>query len=417
MQHQVGKPGTASERGAAIEVAVKRHGASLAQLRTVVGSTRQRKHPEAPGQPRNGAQCDVSAANHQKSFHRSIISRPMPFTITTEPGEQRFSADDNQSVLDAALDAGLLLPYGCRDGACGACKAHILSGEIEQGLVSDTALTEAERAEGMALLCKAMPRSDLHVNVRTLGRAGEYPVKKLPCRVMSLERAASDVMVLHVKLPASEPFRFRAGQYIDFLVEGGKRRSFSIANAPGITDHLELHIRRIDGGAFTGRVFETMKEREILRFEGPLGTFFLNYESDAPVMLVAGGTGFAPIKSLVEDLIERGTRRPVRLYWGARTREGLYMDALARSWQQLLPDFDYVPVLSDTVPTDDWTGRRGLVHEAVMEDHPELSHWEVYACGAPAMIDAARRDFMARCALPSSSFFADAFTFANDTST
>lgn len=338
----------------------------------------------------------------------------MPFTITTEPGEQHFSADATQTVLDAALDAGLLLPYGCRDGACGACKAHVLSGDIDQGVVSETALSELERAEGMALLCKARPLSDLHINVRTLGRAGEYPVKKLPCRVMSLERLASDVMVVRVKLPASEPFRFRAGQYIDFLIDGGKRRSFSIANAPGITDHLELHIRRIDGGAFTGRVFEAMKEREILRFEGPLGTFFLNYESDAPIMLVAGGTGFAPIKGLVEDLIERGARRPVRLYWGARTREGLYMDELARSWRDQLPDFDYVPVLSDTTPDDAWDGRRGLVHEAVMEDHADLSHWEVYACGAPAMIDAARRDFVALRALPSSSFFADAFTFAND---
>ena len=336
------------------------------------------------------------------------------FTVTTEPGAQSFSARATQTVLEAALDAGLLLPYGCRDGACGACKAHILAGDIDQGAVSDTALTSQERADGMALLCKAVAHSDLRIGVRTLGQVGDYPSKKLPCRVMSLDRVASDIMLMRVKLPATGPFRFRAGQYIDFLLDGNRRRSFSIANPPGISDHLELHIRRIDGGAFTERVFETLKARDILRFEGPLGAFSLDIESDAPILLVAGGTGFAPIKSLVEDLLERGTRRPIRLYWGARSREGLYMDNLARSWSAQLDDFHYIPVLSQATPDDAWDGRTGLVHEAVMADHPDLSQWEVYACGAPAMVEAAQRDFVARCALPASAFHADAFTFSHD---
>ena len=336
----------------------------------------------------------------------------MPFKISLQPGGQQFSAETDQSILEAALKAGFVVPYGCRDGACGACKAHINAGEIDQGTISAGALSAAERAEGMALLCKAHALSDLSITVRGLSRAGDLPVKKLPCRVQSLEFPAPDVAVLQVKLPASEPFRFRAGQYIDFLLDGGRRRSFSIANAPGDGEHLELHIRCIDGGSFTSHVFTTMKPRDILRFEGPLGSFALG-DGDAPVVLIAGGTGFAPIKSMVEDLIACGRQRSLTLYWGARSRAGLYMDEIARSWEQVLPGFRYIPVLSDATVADGWEGRAGLVHHAVMADLADLSGHEVYACGAPAMIDAARTDLVVRCGLPPSAFFADAFTFAS----
>ncbi|HRP97186.1 MAG TPA: CDP-6-deoxy-delta-3,4-glucoseen reductase [Rhodocyclaceae bacterium] len=336
----------------------------------------------------------------------------MQFQISTEPGGQHFSASADQTILEAALAAGVLLPYGCRDGACGACKGQVLSGEIEQGPVADTALSAAERASGQALLCKAHPRTDLVIRVRNVGHVGDIPSKKLPCRVESLERVASDVMVVRLKLPASEPFRFRAGQYVDFLLADGRRRSFSIANPPERSDHLELHVRKIDGGRFTTQVFEAMKPRDILRFEGPLGTFFLREHVDRPIILLAGGTGFAPIKSIVEHVIASGTPRTMTLYWGARRREGLYMDALARSWETSLPDFRYVPVLSEADVDEDWNGRRGLVHKAVMADHPDLSAHEVYACGAPAMISAAHSDLVVDCGLPDEFFFADAFTFA-----
>ncbi|MDX5446140.1 MAG: CDP-6-deoxy-delta-3,4-glucoseen reductase [Zoogloeaceae bacterium] len=336
----------------------------------------------------------------------------MPFTISLQPGGQQFPIESDQTILEAALAAGFVVPYGCRDGACGACKARVDEGQIDQGAVSATALTSSERAEGMALLCKAHALGDLAITVRNLTRAGDLPVKKLPCRVQSIERVASDVIVLKLKLPASEPFRFRAGQYVDFVLDGGRRRSFSIANVPAGADHLELHVRRIDGGSFTGHVFEGMKEKDILRFEGPLGSFGLD-AGDRPAVLIAGGTGFAPIKSMVEDLIASGRQRTLALYWGSRTREGLYMDQLARSWEQALPGFRYVPVLSEPLPTDGWTGRTGLVHHAVMADLPDLSGFEAYACGSPAMIDAARADLVSRCGLPADAFFADAFTFAS----
>lgn len=336
----------------------------------------------------------------------------MQFQISTEPGGQRFGAEAGQTILEAALAAGVLLPHGCRDGACGACKALVLSGELDQGAFAATALSTAERAAGHALLCKAQPRSDLVIKVRNAASADTIASKKMPCRVESLERAAADVMIIRLKLPASEPFHFRAGQYIDFVLPDGERRSFSIANAPAHNDHLELHVRKVDGGRFTTQVFEALKPRDILRFEGPLGTFCLSDDDAArPAILLAGGTGFAPIKSIIEHAITSGASRAMTLYWGARQREGLYLDALARSWETALPGFRYVPVLSEAAE-DGWTGRCGLVHEAIIADHPDLSGHEVYACGSPAMIAAARTGLTTHCGLPDTSFFADAFTFA-----
>lgn len=337
----------------------------------------------------------------------------MQFQISIQPGAQSFEASADQTVLEAALAAGLLLPYGCRDGACGTCKGRVLGGTFDHGKASDSALTEQERKDGFALLCQARPSSDLVIEVRTLGRVGDIASKKYPCRVLALEQVASDVMIFTVKLPANQSFRFRAGQYVDFLLAEGRRRSFSIASAPHQADTLEFHVRLIEGGLFTRHVFESMQPRDIMRIEAPLGSFFLREDSKRPIVLLAGGTGFAPIKSIVEHAIETDLERPMTLYWGARNRAGLYLDALARSWETALLDFRYIPVLSDAPATDDWQGRSGLVHRAVVDDLPDLSGHEVYACGAPPMIDAARSDLITHCRLPEDAFFADAFLFAS----
>ncbi|MBP7394991.1 MAG: 2Fe-2S iron-sulfur cluster binding domain-containing protein, partial [Zoogloea sp.] len=225
----------------------------------------------------------------------------MSFQVTLQPSGIGFSADAEETLLEAALAAGLLLPYSCRDGACGVCKSKLISGEVDPGHYVESTLTEADRAAGMALICCARPRSDIVVEVRQVGRAGDIPVKKLPCRVQKLSRAADDVIILELKLPASEKFQFVAGQYIDFLLADGKRRSFSIASSPTAGDHLEVHIRLVPGGQFTTHVFEKLKEKDILRFEGPLGSFRLSEDTTRPVVLLAGGTGFAPIKSIVEN--------------------------------------------------------------------------------------------------------------------
>ncbi len=336
----------------------------------------------------------------------------MSYQITLKPGELQYSADTATTILQAALDAGLMLPYGCRDGACGACKGRVLEGEVDHGHSPDATLPITERTNGLALFCCAKPRSDLVLEVREVRRTGDIPIKKMPCRVQAIERAADDVIVLTLKLPANDGFRFLAGQYIDFLLAGGKRRSFSIANAPTREGELELHIRRVEGGQFTGQVFDTLKERDILRFEGPLGSFYLR-ESDKPIVMVAGGTGFAPMKGLIEQMIADQARRPVTLYWGARDRAGLYQHDIAASWVKQLPGFNFVPVLSDAAPQG-WQGRSGLVHLAALTDFPDMSGIQAYVCGAPAMVDAARADFTRAGGLPEAEFYADAFTFATD---
>ncbi|QDX81869.1 CDP-6-deoxy-delta-3,4-glucoseen reductase [Denitratisoma sp. DHT3] len=335
----------------------------------------------------------------------------MAYKITLTPSGHSFDAPADETLLNAADQAGFKLPYGCSAGACGACKAKVVAGEVDHGSSQEHALPADERAAGMALMCCAKPLSDLTVEVREVGALSGIPVKKLPCRVQKMERVAPDVMLLQLKLPASEPLQFLAGQYLEFIRPDGSRRAFSIANAPHRNEFVELHVRLVAGGEFTTQVFETMKEKDILRIEAPLGSFFLREDSARPIILLAGGTGFAPIKGLVEHSLHKGYTRPIHLYWGARDKAGLYMDALARRWADEHPHIQYVPVLSDATADDAWDGRTGLVHQAVLEDFADLSGHEVYACGAPAMIDAARQDFAAR-GLPEDAFFADSFTFA-----
>jgi len=335
----------------------------------------------------------------------------MSFSVRIEPSGHTFAVDGEDTILEAALRHGLTLPYGCRDGACGACKGKVLSGEVDHG--KSQALNDAERSNGLALYCCARPQSDLVIESREVRRVGDIPVKTLPARIQSLQRVAPDVMVVQLKLPASERLQFLAGQYIDILLKDGKRRSFSLANPPHDDALLELHVRLVPGGLFTEHVFATMKEKDIVRFNGPHGTFFLREESAKPMVMVAGGTGFAPIKSVVEHALAESCQRPIFVYWGGRARVDLYQRELAERWAAD-SSVRFVPVLSDPAPTDAWFGRTGLVHEAVMADFPDLSGYQVYACGSPAMIAAAKRDFAARCKLPADEFFADSFEFASD---
>lgn len=328
--------------------------------------------------------------------------------ITLQPSGHVFHAQNGETILEAALREGYLLPYGCRNGACGSCKGKVVEGSIDHGNAQESALPSADRALGMALFCQAQPRSDLVIECREIGAAKDIPVKILPCRVQTLERIAPDVMRIRLRLPASERLLFLPGQYIDILLKDGTRRSLSLANPPHDDGLLELHLRDY-GGSFSTHVFTQMKEKDILRFEGPLGTFYLHEDSDKPVVLLAGGTGFAPIKAIIEHAIHHNITRPLLLYRGARRSADLYLNELPETWQRE-HGIKYIPVLSDATPDDRWTGRTGLVHEAVMADLPDLSGYEVYACGAPAMIDVARQDFQARCGLPASAFYADAFT-------
>ncbi len=335
----------------------------------------------------------------------------MSYRVTVKPSHKQFEVEADETILEAALRQGLTLPYGCRDGACGSCKGRLVEGRIAYGKTEPRALTMAEQVAGMALFCCARAETDLVLEAK-IGSAGDIPIKTLPSRVERLERLAPDVMELGLRLPASERLQFLAGQYIDILLKDGKRRSFSLANAPHDDGCLQLHIRHTPGGLFTDQVFSTLKVRDILRFNGPHGSFYLREDSSKPMILLAGGTGFAPIKAIVEHALHENCERPMYFYWGARARADLYMAELPRQWAAIHGHIRYVPVLSEPRPEDAWIGRTGLVHQAVMADFPDLSAFQVYACGAPGMIDAARRTFTGTCGLPPDEFYSDAFTIA-----
>jgi CDP-4-dehydro-6-deoxyglucose reductase len=329
--------------------------------------------------------------------------------VTLQPSGHEFLVEDGESILTAALRQNFVLPYGCRNGACGSCKGKVLEGQVDYGVYQKKALTDEEKAQGKALFCQAKPLGDVVIEARTIGAAKDIQVKTLPCRVQAMQRLTDDVMTLRLKLPANERLQFLAGQYLEFLLKDGSRRSFSMGNAPHSDELVELHVRHVAGGQFTDHVFGKMKERDILRFEGPLGTFFLRDDSAKPIVFVASGTGFAPIKSIIESALHKDVTRPMTLYWGGRRPQDLYMDELARKWP-----IQYIPVISDALPEDAWAGRTGFVHRAVMQDFPDLSGHQVYACGVPIMVDSAKRDFVAQCKLPEEEFFADSFTTQAD---
>ena len=333
----------------------------------------------------------------------------MSYQVTVQPSGRQFAVESDETLLDAALRQGLTLPYGCKDGACGACKGKVLSGAVEHGKAQ--ALSDAEKAAGLALYCCARARSDLEIECKQIASTSQIPVKTLPARIEKLQKLAPDVIELQLRLPASERLQFLAGQYIDILLKDGKRRSFSLANAPHDDAFLQLHIRHVPGGLFTEQLFSTMKVRDILRFSGPHGSFYLREDSPKPMILLAGGTGFAPIKAIVEHAIAEKCPRPMHLYWGAKARADLYLPTLPEQWAATHANISYVPVLSEPAPEDDWNGRTGFAHRAVLADFPDLSGFQVYACGSPAMIEAAKRDLLAQ-GLPEEEFFADAFSFA-----
>ena len=350
----------------------------------------------------------------------------MGFSVTVRPSGRSFSVDGDETVLEAALRSGIGLSYGCKNGACGTCRGKLLEGTLRHRTHSASALSAADEANGFALFCSSYPQSDVVIEARELTGFGDIPIRKMPTRIAKIERPTADVAIISLQLPANERLQFRAGQYLDFILKDGARRQYSMASAPHLAEPIQLHVRHTPGGVFTDRLFGTLlppvKERDILRIEAPLGTFFLREDSARPIVLLAGGTGFAPIKAIAEHLFHQRINcdenskaaRTVHLYWGVRSRRDLYMAQLPEQWAREQPNFVYVPVLSEPQPEDDWSGRAGFVHRAVMDDFPDLSAFQVYACGAPVMIDAARRDFVGQCGLPVDEFFADAFTTQAD---
>ena len=341
----------------------------------------------------------------------------MSFQISVQPSGRTFQANPDESILAAGIRQGVGLPYGCKDGACGSCKCRKLEGTVVHGPHQAKALSEEEAAAGYVLTCCAIPHSDVVLESRNVTDESAFPIKKMPVRVAQLTKLSHDVMQVRLQLPATETFRYHAGQYVEFLLRDGSRRAYSMGNEPSTqltSPGLELHIRHMPGGKFTDHVFGVMKEKEILRVEGPFGSFYLRDDSAAPIVLLASGTGFAPIKALVEQMYVNGITRPATLYWGGRRPADLYMHDWVLDKVAHMPNLRYVPVVSNALPEDNWTGRTGFVHQAVLEDQPDLSGHQVYACGAPIVVDTARAEYSAKAGLPAEQFFADAFTTEAD---
>jgi CDP-4-dehydro-6-deoxyglucose reductase len=335
----------------------------------------------------------------------------MSFTVHIKPSGHSFIVESNESVLDAALRHGYAFPYGCRGGGCGACLGKLLEGDVDYGTKRPPALSEEDISRGLALFCQAQAKSDLVVEIKEIGESEELDIKVLPTKVQKKEFLSHDVVRLYLKLPETERLQFRAGQYIDILLPDGRKRSFSLANAPHDDALIELHIRHVDGGDFTGYVMDELHEKDILRIEGPHGCFFLREEANRPLLFMAGGTGFAPIKGIIEHALAEGLTQPMYLYWGVRTEKDLYLDSLPRKWAKHLPNFHFVPVFSETIADQSNDVRTGYVHDAVIADFPDgLADFDVYASGPPVMVQAGF-DAFKQHKLTEDHYYSDAFEF------
>jgi len=340
----------------------------------------------------------------------------MSARVTLLPSQQILTVEPDESILDAALRVGLNLPHSCKAGHCSSCRARIVSGRVRYLKGRPLGLMEEEEQAGLALLCQARAADrELTIEVRDIRPpAIDLTVRSLPCRVERLVPLAPDVMAMFLRLPATEPFAYLAGQYLDVMLPHNRRRSFSIANPPHASDLLELHIRRVASGEFTEQVFSGMQAKTLLRIEGPLGQFWFREDSPRPAVMIGGGTGYAPLRAMLRHLLERGDRRPLHLYWGAQARVDLYEDERLREWCARHPQFKYTPVLSSPQPGDAWNGQVGWVHTAVLDDYgSQLANIDVYASGPPAMVEAVRHEFVAH-GLPASQLFFDSFDYAPD---
>ncbi|MEE9445508.1 MAG: CDP-6-deoxy-delta-3,4-glucoseen reductase [Cocleimonas sp.] len=335
----------------------------------------------------------------------------MSYQITLQASGHTFAVEENEFILEAALRQGVNFPYGCRSGSCGTCLGSVVSGQLEYPEGLPITLMEHEVEEGKAIFCTSVAKSDMVIDVKEVRSVSPIDIKLMPARVSSLKKLSSNVMQMKLSLPAAERLKFRAGQYIEFILSDKTRRAFSLANTPSEDQELELHLRLVEGGKFTEHVFNQMKEKAIVRIEGPFGSFAIAETSNRPLILMAGGTGFAPIKSMVEQLIEQGDTRLVHVYWGAQTKADLYLNEVAQAWDDSHLTINYQPVLSDADKKDDWKGSIGFVHKAVISDFNNLAGFDIYMAGSPAMIDAAKKAFIKK-GMPEEQIFSDSFEFS-----
>ena len=337
----------------------------------------------------------------------------MSYHVSVPSSGHKFTIEKNETVLDAALRQGIGLPYGCRNGACGKCAGDLISGEVEYEEEALKAGAKDLYDEGKTLFCQAMAKSDLEIQVTEITDSQEVEIKIMPCRVESLERLTHDIMKVELKLPETERMQFLAGQYLEIILKDGKRRAFSIANAPHDDDLIELHIRHVPDGHFGDYVFDGMKVKTLLKIEGPLGSYYLREDSNRPVILIGGGTGFAPLKGMLEHAFKIGFDQPIHLFCGVRAVRDLYMDATVKAWLEQYPNLKYTPVLSQPEAGDNWQGKTGYVSAEVIEEYPDLSGYDVYLSGPPAMIKSGMDAFYAS-GLPETQIYTDSFEYSDD---
>jgi CDP-4-dehydro-6-deoxyglucose reductase len=324
------------------------------------------------------------------------------------PSGREFQARGDEPVLGAALRQHLNLPHSCKGGSCGTCRVRLLSGRIAYPHGRPVGISAEEEAEGHVLICQGRALEDLVIETREIRHVTDVEIKSLPSRVERMRLLAPDVMGLWLRLPAIESFTWQCGQYVDVMLPDERRRSFSLANPPHDSALLELHVRRAPGGAFSEQVFTTLKEGALLRIEGPLGQFIYR-PGERPLLLIGGGTGYAPLKAMIRQVLETEMQRHVTLFWGARTTADLYEDAWLRDLDGKQGRFRYTAVLSDQPATP--PHESGLVHEAVIRRVAGLAGFDIYAAGPPAMIDAVRATLPLQGADPGRIYF-DSFEYA-----
>ncbi len=341
----------------------------------------------------------------------------MSFTVTAQPSGRTFSVDSGETLIEAASRQGIILPYGCRDGRCGACKGKVLSGAFAYVADDDGiskmpgGISKQEAAQGLALFCQSQPTTDMSIEAKLVDGVAGLDVRTFATRVEAMEQLSHDVMRLYLKLPRNLELEFLAGQYLEFILPGDRARAFSIANAPHNAEYIELHVRHVPDGEFTDYVFDSLKEKTMLRVRAPLGTFFLRENSQRPILMMGGGTGFAPLKGMIEHAMHLGLTRPIHLFWGVRAKRDLYSPELPQQWAQEHSGFQFTPVLSDPAPADEWQGETGYVHEVVARTYPDLSGFDVYMSGPPIMIESAMPVFTQQ-GLDHDSAYSDAFVYA-----
>jgi len=336
----------------------------------------------------------------------------MSHKVTVHPSGHQFDVDEGEAILDAAMRQNIELPYGCRGGACGACAGFVIKGEVYYD-EEPIAIDDDMKANGQALFCMGKTRLDLEISIDELEGLAPLEIKQFGCHVSSKDRLCHDVIALKISLDNDERLQYHAGQYIEFILNDGKHRAFSIANAPHNDDLIELHIRHVDGGLFTDFLFESMPENSSLQMQGPLGSFYLREDRHRPIIMMGGGTGFGPLKAMIEHIEYVGFDQPIYLFMGVRALQDLYMNDMANQWIHNNSNLTFIPVLSDPMQDDNWLGETGFVHQAVADKFPDLSAFDIYMSGPPPMVNAAVDLFIKQGALKDN-MFSDAFEYSAD---